>query len=67
MGAGPGRCNCCATPCATGCCAARQLARGAASRLGVRLVLPLGLCYLPAFVLLGVMPVVAQLAGGIFE
>lgn len=44
-----------------------QLAREAASRLGVRLVLPLGLCYLPAFVLLGVMPVVAQLAGGIFE
>ncbi|MFC7404426.1 secretion system protein [Georgenia alba] len=33
-------------------------AQEAAARLGVRLVLPLGLCYLPAFVLLGVVPVV---------
>lgn len=32
-------------------------AREAAARLGVRLVLPLGLCYLPAFVLLGLVPV----------
>jgi hypothetical protein len=33
-------------------------AREAAARLGVRLVLPLGLCFLPAFVLLGLVPVV---------
>jgi hypothetical protein len=37
---------------------ARQAtAREAAARLGVRLVLPLGLCLLPAFVLLGLLPV----------
>ncbi|MCL3861371.1 type II secretion system F family protein [Actinotalea sp. K2] len=34
----------------------------AAGRLGVRLVLPLGLCYLPAFVLVGLMPVLMSLA-----
>lgn len=33
-----------------------------ASRLGVRLVLPLGLCALPAFLVLGVVPVVLSLA-----
>jgi hypothetical protein len=33
-------------------------ARQDAARLGVRLVLPLGLCFLPAFVLLGLVPVV---------
>lgn len=32
-------------------------AHEAAARLGVRLVLPLGLCFLPAFVLLGLVPV----------
>ena len=31
--------------------------------LGVRAVLPLGLCFLPSFVLLGVVPVVASLIG----
>lgn len=34
----------------------------AAARLGVRLVLPLGLCYLPAFVLVGLVPVVVSMA-----
>lgn len=33
-----------------------------AARLGVRLVLPLGLCVLPAFIALGVVPVVYALA-----
>ncbi|WP_448760454.1 hypothetical protein [Actinomyces oricola] len=32
----------------------------AAERLAVRLVLPLGLCHLPAFVVLGIVPVVAS-------
>jgi hypothetical protein len=32
----------------------------------VRTVLPLGLCFLPAFILLGIVPVVAGLAGDIF-
>ncbi|WP_448630345.1 type II secretion system F family protein [Cellulomonas soli] len=45
---------------------ARSHAREAAARLGVRLVLPLGLCFLPAFVLLGLVPVVLSLAGGLF-
>ncbi|MGN6613308.1 MAG: type II secretion system F family protein [Angustibacter sp.] len=43
--------------------AARRAALAvAASRLGVRLVVPLGLAVLPAFVLLGVAPVVIGLA-----
>ena len=46
---------------------ARAEARGrveqAARRVGVLVVAPLGLCFLPAFVLLGVVPVVAGLAG----
>lgn len=43
----------------------RRAAREAAGRLGVRLVLPLGLCFLPAFVLLGLVPVLISLAGGL--
>ncbi|SPT54282.1 Flp pilus assembly protein TadB [Actinomyces bovis] len=38
-------------------------AQEAAERLAVRLVLPLGLCHLPAFVLLGVVPVVLDIGG----
>lgn len=34
-----------------------RAAREAAGRLGVRLVLPLGLCHLPAFIAIGVVPV----------
>lgn len=37
-----------------------RAAREAAARLGVRLVLPLGLCFLPAFVLLGLVPVLVS-------
>lgn len=44
---------------------ARARARTAAARLGVRLVLPLGLCLLPAFVLLGLVPVVVALGSGL--
>ncbi|GAB3557794.1 hypothetical protein GCM10027344_05760 [Spelaeicoccus albus] len=41
----------------------RQMRRAeeAAGRLGVRIVLPLGTCILPAFIALGVMPVVLSL------
>ncbi|MFD2797732.1 type II secretion system F family protein [Promicromonospora vindobonensis] len=39
----------------------RGVARTAAARLGVRLVLPLGTCYLPAFVLVGLVPVLLAL------
>ncbi len=39
----------------------------AAARLGVRIVLPLGLAYLPAFVLLAVVPLVVVLAGGLWS
>jgi pilus assembly protein TadC len=46
---------------------ARAVARAegeqAARRVGVLVVAPLGLCFLPAFVLLGVVPVVLGLAG----
>lgn len=35
----------------------------ATARLAVRLVLPLGLCHLPAFVLVGVVPVLVAVAG----
>lgn len=44
----------------------RARARAAAGALGVRLVLPLGLCFLPAFVLLGLVPMVLSLATGLF-
>lgn len=39
----------------------------AARSAGVRAVAPLALCFLPAFVLLGVVPVVASLASGVLE
>jgi pilus assembly protein TadC len=52
--------------------AARQLradrqsaASQAAARLGVRLVLPLGACFLPAFVLIGVVPLLISLGAGL--
>jgi Flp pilus assembly protein TadB len=38
----------------------------AAGRLGVQLVLPLGLCHLPAFVLVGLVPVLVSMAGQTF-
>ena len=41
----------------------RARARAASGALGVRLTLPLGVCFLPAFVLLGLIPVVLGLAG----
>ncbi|MCV7193340.1 type II secretion system F family protein [Mycolicibacterium brumae] len=42
---------------------ARNAARANAERAGVLIAGPLGLCFLPAFVCLGVIPVVAGLAG----
>lgn len=42
---------------------ARSRGEQAARRVGVLAVAPLGLCFLPAFVLLGVVPVVIGLAG----
>ncbi|AEG43185.1 type II secretion system F family protein [Isoptericola variabilis] len=39
----------------------RSAARTAAGRLAVRLVLPLGACFLPAFVLVGLVPVLLAL------
>ncbi|MDH2426728.1 type II secretion system F family protein [Sphaerisporangium sp. TRM90804] len=44
----------------------RAEASAAARRAGVQVVAPLGLCFLPAFVLLGIVPVVAGLAGQVF-
>lgn len=40
----------------------RRAAAAAAQRVGVRAVMPLGACFLPAFVLLGVAPVVGGIA-----
>lgn len=40
-------------------------AREAAGRLGVQLVLPVGACLLPAFVLVGLVPVLLSLARGL--
>ena len=42
---------------------ARAQGQQSARRVGVLVVAPLGLCFLPAFVLLGVVPVVAGLVG----
>lgn len=44
----------------------RTRSRAAAGALGVHLVLPLGLCFLPAFVLLGLVPMILSLAGDLF-
>ena len=43
----------------------RRAVREAAARLGARLVIPLGLCHLPAFVLLGLVPVLISLGRGL--
>jgi pilus assembly protein TadC len=45
----------------------RSNARTAAERAGVKAVLPLGLCFLPAFVLVGVVPVVAGFARTLWQ
>lgn len=45
--------------------AARAASHAAARKVGVQAVAPLGLCFLPAFVFLGIVPVVAGLAGQI--
>ena len=45
---------------------ATHAAAAAAERAGVLIAGPLGLCFLPAFIILGVIPVVAGLAGEVF-
>jgi pilus assembly protein TadC len=45
---------------------ATHAAAAAAERAGVLIAGPLGLCFLPAFVCLGIAPVVVGLAGEIF-
>jgi tight adherence protein B len=40
---------------------ARADAQAAAARLGVRLMLPLGLCVLPSFMVLGVLPLIVSI------
>ncbi|MBR6459609.1 MAG: type II secretion system F family protein [Actinomycetaceae bacterium] len=44
-----------------------RTAREAASELGAKLVLPLGLCFLPAFVLFGVVPVIFSTGLSLFS
>jgi hypothetical protein len=43
----------------------RRAVRTAAARLAVHLVLPLGACFLPAFVLVGLVPIVLSLTDGL--
>ncbi|BBY56219.1 type II secretion system F family protein [Mycolicibacillus koreensis] len=45
----------------------RDTATAAAERAGVLIAGPLGLCFLPAFVCLGIVPVIAGLAGNIMR
>jgi pilus assembly protein TadC len=42
-------------------------ADAAARRAGVLIVLPLGLCFLPAFVFAGVLPVIVAVLGGVLK
>ena len=44
---------------------ARQQSEARAQRAGVLIAAPLGLCFLPAFLLIGVVPVLVGLAGGL--
>jgi pilus assembly protein TadC len=46
---------------------AAQAAAAAAERAGVLIAGPLGLCFLPAFVCLGIVPLVAGLAGDVLQ
>jgi pilus assembly protein TadC len=46
---------------------AAHVAAAAAERAGVLIAGPLGLCFLPAFVCLGIVPVVAGLAGEVLQ
>ncbi|TFV60084.1 type II secretion system F family protein, partial [Mycobacterium sp. PS03-16] len=46
---------------------AADAARAAAERAAVLIAAPLGVCYLPAFLCLGVVPVVAGLAGDVLR
>ncbi|MGV0851283.1 type II secretion system F family protein [Mycolicibacterium phlei] len=46
---------------------AAAAARAAAERASVLIAAPLGVCYLPAFVCLGLVPVVAGLAGDVLQ
>jgi pilus assembly protein TadC len=46
---------------------AAHAAAAAAERAGVLIAGPLGLCFLPAFVCLGIVPVVAGLAGDVLQ
>ena len=46
---------------------ARPRVESAAQRLGVLMVLPLGLCFLPAFVFAGIAPVIVAVLGGVLR
>lgn len=46
---------------------AAHAAAAAAERAGVLIAGPLGLCFLPAFVCLGIVPLVAGLAGDVLQ
>lgn len=43
-----------------------QRSKEAAAKLGTKLVMPLGLCFLPSFMMLGVLPVIASAGFSLF-
>ena len=43
----------------------KQQVEEAAAVLGVKVLLPVGLCFLPAFILIGIVPAIASFAGGV--
>ena len=44
----------------------RRLIEERAAKLGVRMLVPTGACFLPSFVLIGVMPVIVSFGAGLF-
>ncbi|MDR3116679.1 MAG: type II secretion system F family protein [Bifidobacteriaceae bacterium] len=41
-------------------------AKTAGEQLGVKIVIPLGLCFLPSFIFIGILPVIISLVGNLF-
>ncbi|MFZ2116428.1 MAG: type II secretion system F family protein, partial [Pseudonocardiaceae bacterium] len=46
---------------------AREQSEARAQRAGVLIAAPLGLCFLPAFLVIGIVPVLIGLAGGLMR
>ncbi|NEG77767.1 type II secretion system F family protein [Bifidobacterium avesanii] len=44
----------------------RRIIEEAAARMGVRMLVPMGLCFLPSFIVIGVVPAIASFGAGLF-